>query len=71
MSILDEAGAGITIEPEDAGALAEAVRRLQANEPACRTYGRNARTYIIERCSREQTAKQYVEVMEDVVGRAR
>ena len=67
--ILEEAGAGITIEPEDAGALAEAVKRLQADESACRTYGRNARAYIIERCSREQTAKQYVAVMEDVVRR--
>jgi colanic acid biosynthesis glycosyl transferase WcaI len=67
--LLDEAGAGIAIGPEDAGALAEAVKRLKADEPACRTYGRNARAYIIERCSREQSAKQYVAVMEDVLRR--
>ena len=65
--VLDEARAGITIEPENAEALAEAIRRLKSDEAGCRTFGRNARAYIIDRCSREQSAKQYVGVLQEVL----
>jgi len=48
--ILDEARAGITIEPENAGALAEAIRRLKADAASGSAFGQNARAYIVERC---------------------
>jgi glycosyltransferase involved in cell wall biosynthesis len=68
--ILHEARAGVTIEPENAVALADAIRRLKADPTACRTFGRNARGYIMERCSRQQSAKQYVEVLQEVLERS-
>ena len=69
--ILDEARAGITIEPENANALADAIKRLKADEAEGRTFGQNARAYIIDRCSREQSAKQYVNVLQEVLGRSK
>jgi glycosyltransferase involved in cell wall biosynthesis len=68
--ILEEAGAGITIDPENAVALAEAIRRLKADGAACRMFGQNARAYVMERCSREQSAKQYVGVLQEVLERS-
>jgi len=68
--ILEEAGAGITIDPENAVALAEAIRRLKADAAACRMFGQNARAYVMERCSREQSAKQYVGVLQEVLERS-
>ncbi|HZS96451.1 MAG TPA: glycosyltransferase family 4 protein [Terriglobales bacterium] len=68
--ILDEAHAGITIEPENAVALADAIRRLKADPTAGRAFGQSARAYIVERCSREQSAKQYVRVLQEVLKRS-
>ena len=68
--ILEEAGAGITIDPENAVALAEAIRRLKADPTAGRAFGQSARAYIVERCSREQSAKQYVRVLQEVLKRS-
>src|SRR4029077_2722311 len=68
--ILEEAGAGITIDPENAVALAEAIRRLKADAAACRMFGQNARAYVMERASREQSAKQYVGVLQEVLERS-
>ncbi len=68
--VLDEARAGITIEPENAAALADAIRCLKSDEAGCCRFGQNARAYIIERCSREQSAKQYVGVLQEVTGRS-
>ena len=68
--ILHEARAGIAIEPENADELANAIRRLRTDETGCRTFGQNARAYIIERCSREQSAKQYVGVLQEVLERS-
>ena len=68
--VLDEARAGIAIEPENAGALAEAIRRLKADAAAGRAFGQSARAYIVERCSREQSAKQYIGVLQEVLERS-
>jgi colanic acid biosynthesis glycosyl transferase WcaI len=61
--ILDEARAGIAIEPENAKALADAIVRLAGDAPLRNTLGANARQYIVERCSREKTAHDYIDVL--------
>jgi colanic acid biosynthesis glycosyl transferase WcaI len=66
--ILDEAQAGVFVEPENATALANTVRTLAANTKLCRRFGRNGRRYIVERCSRQRTAKAYISLLENLRG---
>ena len=65
--IIEEARGGLVIEPENAGELADAIKRLKKDETACRAFGHNARAYVVERYSREQSAKQYIGVLEEAV----
>jgi colanic acid biosynthesis glycosyl transferase WcaI len=62
--ILDEAGGGVAIEPEDAHALARAVRDLAANRDGAREMGERGREYILRRYSRQQTADKYIRVLD-------
>lgn len=65
--IVEEAQAGLVIEPENANALVDAIKRLKADANACRTFAQNARAYIVQRYSREQSAKQYIGVLEELL----
>ena len=67
--IVEESGAGIFVEPEDSNALVEAVLALAADREARRRMGINARQYIVERFSREQTAQNYIAVLGTLRGR--
>jgi len=64
--ILDEAQAGIFVEPEKAKDLANTVRTLAANPDLCNLLGRNGRRYIVERFSRRRTAKAYISLLESL-----
>jgi colanic acid biosynthesis glycosyl transferase WcaI len=61
--IVEEAGAGIFVEPEDSSALAEAVHVLAADPERTRRMSISGREYIVSRLSREQTARTYLEVL--------
>jgi glycosyltransferase involved in cell wall biosynthesis len=61
--ILLEARAGIAIEPENTEELIKAIVRLAADASLRKTLGANARQYIVERCSRERTAQEYISVL--------
>ncbi|HCU53361.1 MAG TPA: glycosyltransferase WbuB [Gammaproteobacteria bacterium] len=56
--IILESGAGITIPPEDAPALALAVGELAGNRDRCIGMGTKGRQYVEQRFSREQLATQ-------------
>jgi len=61
--IVEEAHAGIAIEPENAKELAQAIVQL-ANDPNVgRTLGQHGREYIRQTLSREQTATKYIEIL--------
>ncbi len=62
--IMDEANAGLFVEPQNASALAEAVMRLAANPSLCNELGRNGRHYVVRYFSRQQTAWRYLDVLE-------
>jgi len=62
--ILEEARAGLVVEPENSGALANAIRFLNANRERSRELGQNGRDYIIRRFSRRQTAERYIRVLQ-------
>ena len=65
--MLDEVQAGVFVEPENQSALVQAIKHLYQERSLRQTLGRNGRNYIVEHLSREQTAKIYTTVLENVV----
>lgn len=65
--IVDEAGAGITIEPENPDALVAALQELHANRDLGRAMGRKGREYIEKNFARATTAQKYIEVLNRVL----
>jgi colanic acid biosynthesis glycosyl transferase WcaI len=67
-SILEEARAGLAIEPENSAALANAICYLAANREAAREMGQRGREHIVRKCSRRYTAEKYVRMLEQMLG---
>jgi colanic acid biosynthesis glycosyl transferase WcaI len=65
-SILQEAQAGICVEPENSAQLIEALKRLAADRSLQRTLGENGRQYILRSFSREKTAAKYLRVLREI-----
>jgi putative colanic acid biosynthesis glycosyltransferase WcaI len=66
-TILDDAQAGIFMEPESAAALVETVARLAGAPDLCRELGTNGRRYVLEHFSRRQTARAYSNMLAHVI----
>jgi colanic acid biosynthesis glycosyl transferase WcaI len=66
-AILEEARAGLVIEPESSDALVNAIRYLAANREAARQLGGNGREHIMRKFSRRQTAEKYIQTLEDLL----
>jgi colanic acid biosynthesis glycosyl transferase WcaI len=66
-TILEEAQAGLVIEPENSDALVNAIRYLAANRETARALGRNGREHIVRKFSRRQTAERYIRVLEQLL----
>jgi colanic acid biosynthesis glycosyl transferase WcaI len=61
--IVEAAGAGVFVEPENSQALVQAILTL-ANDPERRhEMGTRGREYIVNQCSREKTALDYIDVL--------
>jgi glycosyltransferase involved in cell wall biosynthesis len=69
--IMDQARAGVHVEPENVAALVQVITRLAANPVLRETLGRNGRRHIVEHFSRQQTASAYIGVLEGIVDRER
>jgi colanic acid biosynthesis glycosyl transferase WcaI len=67
-NVMERANAGIFITPEDPAALAKAVMRLAANPALRESLGRNGRQHILHYFSRQDTAKMYLDVLQDLLG---
>jgi colanic acid biosynthesis glycosyl transferase WcaI len=65
--ILEEAEAGIVIEPENSPALVAAVNQLSANPALGLTLGQKGRNYILRHFSRDHTAAKYIDVLQTIV----
>jgi colanic acid biosynthesis glycosyl transferase WcaI len=65
--IMEEAQAGVFIQPENAADLTEAVIRLAGDSELRSELGRNGRKYILRHFSRAQTARKYIEVLESLL----
>ncbi|MFI5118653.1 MAG: glycosyltransferase family 4 protein, partial [Terriglobales bacterium] len=66
--IVEEAGAGVLVEPENDKALVKAILDLAANAERRQTMGVSGRQYIVNRLSREKTARDYIAVLERLGG---
>lgn len=66
--IVEDARAGVFVQPEDSHALAQAICELAANPDQRREMGASGRRYIIANFSREQTARNYITVLESLLG---
>src|SRR5712692_1770754 len=69
--IIEEAQAGIFVEPENAANLAQAVTRLAAEAGLRESLSRNGRRHILQRFSRRHTARAYLDVLENLIGKDR
>jgi colanic acid biosynthesis glycosyl transferase WcaI len=67
-AITEEAGAGLAVEPENAEALAQAIKQLAADPELRHLFGQNGREYVLRRFSRGATAGSYIHVLEDLLG---
>ena len=67
--VMEQANAGIFIPPEDAGALADAVVRLAANPALREALGHNGRKHILRYFARQNTAKLYLKLLQDLLGK--
>jgi colanic acid biosynthesis glycosyl transferase WcaI len=65
--IVEEAEAGIVIEPENPDALAQAIQQLAANRTLGLEFGRRGREHIVKHLSRRQTAEKYLQVLEALI----
>jgi putative colanic acid biosynthesis glycosyltransferase WcaI len=65
--IVEQAGAGTFIEPENADDLISAIQHLHGDPGLRETLGGNGRNHILRNFSREQTAKSYIGVLESVL----
>ena len=66
-ALLEEAHGGIFVEPENVEALLRAVKHLHQDPCQRKRMGENARSYVLEHCSRQRTAAQYLGVLRSVV----
>jgi glycosyltransferase involved in cell wall biosynthesis len=61
--IVEEAGAGVYAEPENSKALVKAILTLAADPERRRQMGASGRQYIVNKFSREKTARDYIAVL--------
>ncbi len=62
--IVEEAGAGVFVEPENSKDLVRAILNLATDPEHRRKMGANGRQYIVNKLSREKTARDYITVLE-------
>jgi glycosyltransferase involved in cell wall biosynthesis len=62
--IVEAAGAGVFVEPENPKALVTAILALAEDPERRRQMGTSGRRYIVNQCSREKTAQDYIAVLE-------
>jgi colanic acid biosynthesis glycosyl transferase WcaI len=66
--IVEAAGAGCVIEPEDSCGLAQAITHLASSPELGHEQGRRGREYVLRHFSRRQTAEAYIQVLERLLG---
>lgn len=65
--IVQEANAGIFVEPENPTDLAATIKRLAAAPALCQVFGCSGRNHVLENFTRRHTAEAYLRVLEGLV----
>ena len=65
--MIEASRAGICIEPENVDQLCDAILKLRTEAWLRESLGRNGREYIIRNLSRERTADEYLQVLNEVI----
>jgi glycosyltransferase involved in cell wall biosynthesis len=65
--IVEQANAGIVIEPENSGALVQAINQLAENRQLGTALGQRGREYILQNFSRRSTAEKYIDILTRLV----
>lgn len=65
--IIEDAHAGIVIEPENPDALVQAIHLLEQHPDSGAKFGKSGQEYIVAKFSRAGTAQKYVEVLEKLI----
>lgn len=65
--IVEEAEAGLAIEPENAEALVRAIQRLAGNRELGMALGQKGREHILRHFSRGRTSEKYIQVLQGMV----
>jgi glycosyltransferase involved in cell wall biosynthesis len=65
--LVERAGCGIWVKPENPAALAEGVLKLYRNSQLCRQLGENGRRFAERHFDRKKFALQYEEILQQVV----
>ncbi len=65
--IVEDAEAGLVIEPENAGELVRAINQLSANRELGAVLGQKGRKYILRNFSRDHTAEKYIDVLQSLL----
>lgn len=63
-ALVEEARAGIFVEPENTDQMAEMILTLYRHPELCDQYGKQGREYVVKNFSRESLAHRYMEVLE-------
>lgn len=64
--IVEQAGGGVFVEPENSKALVKAILDLAEDPERRRRMGVCGRQYIIDKYSREKTARDYIDVLQSL-----
>lgn len=68
--IVEEAGGGLCIAPENSAAMIEAISRLYKDSTLLSQVAARGRVYVRAHYDRELLAQQYIDILRDVVGEA-
>jgi glycosyltransferase involved in cell wall biosynthesis len=69
VELLNSAGAGICIPPQEPASIVNAIQKLMVNPDLCRRLGKNGRRFIEQNLSRSQTSEAYIRVLEPILER--
>ena len=67
-AIVERAGGGLCIEPENVDELIEAIEQLEMSEELRTNLGKSGRRHMIMEFSRQRSAEDYIEVLDRVAG---
>jgi glycosyltransferase involved in cell wall biosynthesis len=67
--LIESAGCGLVVPPEDAAALRDAVEKLAADTSLARELGENGRRYVAAHFERHAIAARFIELLSQTAGR--